>query len=400
MDLHSGFPFWLIKNGLPFTYPKLLKNIKTHVVILGGGITGAIQAYFLAKSGIDFVVVEKRSIGLGSTCASTSLLQYQIDTSLSELTELVGKDHAVRSYQLCADSIFTLEKISNDIGYENFERKPTLFYASYKKDIPFILKEHELHKKHGFEVELWDEKKIKKNFGFSSPAAMYSHHSATIDAYKFCHEAMQFVIKKGYQVFDRTEITKITHAKNGVNLKTEDGFTLEADWLIYANGYEVVNYLDKKVVDLNTTWAVISEQIQQKGKFWKDNALIWETKEPYLYMRSTNDNRIIVGGRDEEMNNAGKRDDMLKKKAEQLQQDFVKLFPEIPFKTEFEWAGTFGSTKDGLPYIGEFKPKPRGLFALGFGGNGITFSAIAAQIITDKILGKENPDEEIFSFER
>ena len=74
MDLHSGNPFRLINNGLPFHYPKLKKNKKVKVAILGGGITGAIQSYFLTQAGINHIVLEKRSVGLGSTCASTALL--------------------------------------------------------------------------------------------------------------------------------------------------------------------------------------------------------------------------------------------------------------------------------------------------------------------------------------
>ena len=79
---------------------------------------------------------------------------------------------------------------------------------------------------------------------------------------------------------------------------------------------------------------------------------------------------------------------------------FAKLFPQYEFVPEFSWSGTFGSTKDGLPYIGKYKNKPQGLFALGFGGNGITFSTIAAEMLRDEILEKDNQDIKIFAFDR
>lgn len=400
MDLHSGHPFWLIKNGLPHIYPQLKKNLKTKVAIMGGGITGAIQAFYLAEAGLDCVVVEKRSIGLGSTCASTALLQYQIDTPLQELIEFVGKPHAVRAYELCAQSIDITEKMCKKVKHENFERKETVFYASYKKDIPLVEKEFELHKEAGFKVEMLTNKELKKGYGLDFPCGMRSQHSAQIDAYALCHQLLQYSMKKGTQVYDRTEISQISHGKNGVKLKTDDGFVIEADWLIYAVGYEVVNFLEKDIVTLNTTWAIVSEQFDDVKSFWKNNALLWETKSPYLYMRTTADNRIMLGGRDEEMNNPAKRADKMKDKSKKLADDFAKLFPQHAFRPEFEWAGTFGSTKDGLPYIGPYKPKPKGLFALGFGGNGITFSVIAAEILRDIIQGKENPDAEIFRFDR
>jgi glycine/D-amino acid oxidase-like deaminating enzyme len=68
--------------------------------------------------------------------------------------------------------------------------------------------------------------------------------------------------------------------------------------------------------------------------------------------------------------------------------------------SEFAWAGTFANTKDGLPYIGIHKKFPRVFFALGFGGNGITFSQVAANIVRDMIMGKKNPDQHIFTFDR
>jgi glycine/D-amino acid oxidase-like deaminating enzyme len=76
------------------------------------------------------------------------------------------------------------------------------------------------------------------------------------------------------------------------------------------------------------------------------------------------------------------------------------MFPSIPFKTGFSWAGIFGSTKDGLPFIGTYKNLPNSFFALGFSANGITFSQVAAEIIASLINGKKNKDVDIFSFER
>jgi glycine/D-amino acid oxidase-like deaminating enzyme len=83
-----------------------------------------------------------------------------------------------------------------------------------------------------------------------------------------------------------------------------------------------------------------------------------------------------------------------------LERSFSKLFPSIPFKTDFKWAGSFASTKDGLPFIGSIRQRPHCFFALGFGGNGITFSMIAAEIIRDLLTGKNNPHAKIFSFAR
>ena len=84
----------------------------------------------------------------------------------------------------------------------------------------------------------------------------------------------------------------------------------------------------------------------------------------------------------------------------QLKKAFEKKFPDLDFRTDFCWGGTFAETKDGLPYIGKITEHPNTYFALGFGGNGIVFSQLAAEIIRDSLHGKKNKGEDIFKFDR
>ena len=399
MDLTSGYPLWLVKSGIPYTYPKLERNLKTDVLILGGGISGALTAHYLIKNNIECVVADCRTIGLGSTCASTSLLQYQVDVPLNELVSKVGKKNAVRSYHLSARSVDELESICRKISFTAFERKKTLFYASHLKDAELIKKEYQLQKEAGFRVQYWDEELIQKRFGIDSAAALYSDHSAQTDAYLLTHSLFQYNLPKGLKVYDRTCIKSIVHTKKGVRVRTENGHIIQARKLVYATGYESVKYIHKKIVDLHSTYAIASEQLPT-NKLWYNNCLLWETKQPYLYMRTTRDSRLLVGGRDESFYNPRKRDQLIKTKSRLLRKDFGKLFPHIVWKPEFSWTGTFGSTKDGLPYIGYYQNLPNALFALGFGGNGITFSWIAARIIADLLKGRTNRDSNLFSFNR
>jgi glycine/D-amino acid oxidase-like deaminating enzyme len=119
-----------------------------------------------------------------------------------------------------------------------------------------------------------------------------------------------------------------------------------------------------------------------------------------MYFRITDDNRILIGGKDDKFYNPDKRDSSVKAKAKQLADGFRKRFPDIPIRTDFRWAGTFAGTSDGLPYIGRIKERPNTFFALGYGGNGITFSLVAAKFIRDMIQGKKNKDLDLFSFYR
>ena len=117
-------------------------------------------------------------------------------------------------------------------------------------------------------------------------------------------------------------------------------------------------------------------------------------------MRTTEDNRMIVGGEDIPYQSEITRDRLLRKKMGRLEKAFAKLYPDIPFITDMAWCGTFSSTEDGLPYIGAWPGKNKMLFALGYGGNGITFSMIAAQVISNIISGKKDERQELFGFER
>ncbi|RDI07000.1 NAD(P)/FAD-dependent oxidoreductase [Flavobacterium sp. AG291] len=397
MTLKAGYPFWLIKDGLPFTFPKLDHDIETEVVIIGAGISGALVRYHLINAGINCVTVDARTIGLGSTSASTSLLQYEIDVPLYRLTEMIGKEKAERAYKLCGEAIDKLGKITKNRGVKYFEKKKSLYYATFKKDVSWLKKEYETRKDAGFKVRYLEADELEKEFGFKGYGAILSDQAAQTNAYMLTHCLLQH--KYDNDIYDRTEITDIKHSKQGVVLKTESGYTLKAKKLVYATGYEVVDFIDKKIVDLLSTYAVVSEQYNERD-FWKDDVLIWNTANPYLYLRTTPDNRVLVGGRDENFSNPAKRDKLINKKTKQLAADVNKLFPHLKFKPEFSWAGTFGTTKDGLPYIGPYDKLPNSYFALGFGGNGITFSLIAAEIITDLILGKPNKDLELFNFDR
>lgn len=399
MDLKSGFPFSLIKYGLPFEYPKLQASISADVVIVGGGISGALAAHELTMAGFDCVVVDGRTIGLGSTCASTSILQYEIDVPLFELVNKVGTRHAVRAYQLCLDAILKLGALAKTISFSGFDFRKSLYFAKHAKDIVFLKEEFAARKRFGFPVEFLQSQDIEKDFHFKSPAAILSHAGGSADAYCFSNYLHQYSIKKGLRVFDRTFISKITPEKRHVILKTDDGLIMRARYVVNATGYEVTSFIKKRIVKLLATYATVSEPMSTLNS-WRDDCVLWNTDNPYLYMRSTKDNRIIVGGRDEEFYNPTKRDKLIKGKAKQLEKDFERLFPNINFKREFSWSGTFGSTIDGLPFIGTYNGNPRTYYALGFGGNGITFSIIAAEIIRDILLGKRNDDAKIFSFNR
>ncbi|SMO83393.1 Glycine/D-amino acid oxidase [Chryseobacterium rhizoplanae] len=401
MDLKSNEPFWLLKNGLLASYPSLQSNEKCDVLIVGGGITGSLIAHQMIEDGYTTILIDKRELCNGSTSATTSMLQYEIDVPLYELIEKIGKKGAVLSYKACSDAIDTLEKLSKMIkSNAGFKRKKSLYFASKKKDTEWLKKEYQARKENGFEVQWLGEEQILKKFEFENTyGGILSRQGASIDAFQFAHELFMYNVKKGLKIFDKTEMVKVEEYK-GFNLVTVDsGYQIKAKKIIYCIGYESKNLLKENFVNLKSTYAVVSEIDKDKFKNIS-NTLVWNTDDPYLYMRTTDDERMLIGGGDEDFYDAEKRDALLNKKEKEILKNLKKIKPDYHFYPDFVWAGTFGETKDGLPYIGEHKKLRNSYFVLGFGGNGITFSVTGMEMASLFMKNKKHPLSRYFKFGR
>ena len=388
MDIRSNEPYWLIKNSLGNSYPSLSDHINSPVVIIGAGITGALIAYKLIKEGFKVVMVERRDVFNGSSAASTAMLQYEIDEPLHLLIDKVGLTNAVSSYKNCEQAIFDLEKIVKEVKSDcEFQRKYSVYFTSSKKDISFIEAEFEARKEHGFEVELLGKEALQKLGIKKGLAGIKSKSGAVMDPYELSKDLLHYCTENGLTIYDRTEIVKFNYHASGIELVTNSDCVINTDHVIHCTGYESTKTLDKDVVKLKSTYALASEAFVKMPAAFK-NHIFWNTEEPYLYFRGTKDNRIIMGGGDENFKNARRRDSLLPKKEKSLVKAFQKTFPDIDFILDYSWAGTFGETKDGLPYIGKPDPEKNESYVLGFGGNGITFSVMAMDCILP-ILNKE-----------
>lgn len=401
MDLKSNEPFWMVKNGLINTYPSLDEDKTCEVLVVGGGITGSLIAHQLIKEGYSTILIDQREIANGSSSATTSMLQYEIDTPLYQLIDMIGKKGAEMCYHACSDSIDILSDLTKEIKSKaGFKKKKSLYFASFKKDVDGLKKECIAREDAGFAVQWLEKEEIKEKYKIPTTyGGILSEQGASVDAFRLVHELLAFNMKKGLQVYDKTKMTsaKLSKGKNKITL--DSGATITADKIVYCVGYESTNMIKEKFVDLLSTYAIISEVNEDLTNAYKD-VLIWNTSDPYLYMRTTDDHRMLIGGEDEEFSNPRKRDEMLHKKATKLTQAFHKNFPDFKFKEDFAWAGTFGATKDGLPYIGVHKDFKNAYFVLGFGGNGITFSVTGMQMVADWLHQKKNPLSKYFAFGR
>lgn len=380
-------------------YPSLQDSISTPILIIGGGITGALIAYQLIQQGKKAILVDKRDVCNGSTAASTALLQYEIDVSLHELIKKRGLDCSVNSYKNCEKAIYDLKAIVDHLKSDcGFEFKKSIYFCAFKKDLKFLKTEFGIRKKYGLDVKWLEEKDLKK-IGLNALAAIESKSGAVVDPYQLAQDILHYCQKKGMQIFDRTDIVSIKKKAKKMLAITNTNCTITAEHIIHCTGYESVEMLSNEVVDLKSTYVTISESYTKLPPAFK-NAIYWNTADPYHYFRSTPDGRIIAGGGDEEFKDAERRDKLLNLKERYLLKQFKKYFPDIPFIPDYNWAGTFGETNDGLPYFGKLNKKKNEHFVLGFGGNGITFSVLGMNSIISSLDNLPHPDLEYYRFGR
>ena len=400
MQLTSGHPYWTAKNGFIHTYEPLRDDVDCDVAVLGGGITGALIAKALVERGYQTVVVDRRNLGWGSTSASTALLQYEIDTHLTDLTEMLGRIEAETAYRSCCDAINRIRDLCADLNAGEYAPRKSLYFASRPRDVARLQAEFAARNACGLEVEWLTQPELTLQFDAPAYGGILSHQAAVIDPYQLAHAIWRRLSEAGTRIFARTTVTDLISDASGVTLSTDRGGRIQCRWAIIAAGYESLSFLAQKpAVTLHNTFAFATEPI---GEFagWPADWLLWESARPYIYARSTADRRAIFGGEDIPFKSPAIRERFLPRKISRLQKRWGTMFPRIPLEVSATWGGTFAETADGLPYIGVTPQSPRTFFALCYGGNGITYSAIAAEMAVAALTGERHRCDCIYGLDR
>jgi len=400
MDLHDGSPYWSTRDGLPASYPPLDRDRSCDVAVVGAGITGTLIALELHARGFDVVVLDRRDAAMGSTAASTSMLQYEIDELMIDLADAYSEDVARTCYTESARGIDLVARTTERLGVScGFRRSPSVFIAVKRRDVPVVRAEMDARAAAGFDVRWLEPEELRERWGLDGIGAVESTCGASVDPYALAHAGLSALKTGGASIFDRTEVTSFELSPRRVRLVTDRGSTVSAKWCVVATGYEVAD-LVKLPISLLSTFAFVSEPVADLARRYPDGLLFWEYADPYLYGRTTDDGRILVGGRDEQYRDARRRGRALPAKARALARDAAQRLPAVELEVGFSWCGTFAETPDGLPYIGVHPSLPRCRFALGFGGNGITYSALAADYIASELTGNPVSAAEMFRLDR
>lgn len=398
-DLRTGRPLWSARRLAKLEQSLPIRAQKCDVLVIGAGISGALIAQTLSEAGMSVVVVDRRGPAAGSTAASTALIQYELDLPLHQLAEGIGSERATRIWRRTRLAVDALRDRVRRLGIAaDHASRDTLYLAGNLLDRDGLEREAEARRRCGFEVELLGPAAVKARFGLAPRHAILGFGNYAADPRRLTAGLLKAAIASGARLFAPAEVVAIEPSAGGVTAQLRDGPELRAAAAVFATGYELVKGVPRMGHALTSTWTIATAP--QPSRIWPGAAMIWEASDPYLYIRTTPQGHVICGGEDSDEADAEVRDALIPAKTRTLARKLARLIPGIDPTPAYAWGGTFGTSPLGTPTIGRVPGMPHCYVALGYGGNGITFAMIAAQVLRGLITGDGDPDSDLFSFSR
>ncbi len=404
--LRIDVPLWLkghTRSGHA-RFPSLGRDVRVQVAIVGGGITGAAVACRFAEAGLSVALVDGRRIARGSTAASTALLMQEPDEDLDALVGRYGRARAHRIWQLSRaatrDMVATLDRF--DINC-NLERRDSVYYAMTAADAKRLRTEHRLRAAAGARARWLEGARLRRTIGFDAAGAIRTRGNAQVDPFKACVGLLRAAAGQGALLFERSPVHRIAPSSAGVVVTTPRG-SIHADRVVIATGYATPYFKPLHArFRMFTTYVVATRPLTpaERRQVGLDAVMLCDTGRPYYYARWTPDRRLLLGGADRPLGPERLRAQALRKGTSNVRAFFQERYPSLAdVPLEYGWEGLFGTTPDGLPYIGPHRRYPRHLFALGYGGNGMTFGFLAARLLLERYRGELTPDHALFAFSR
>ncbi len=398
-DLRGGVTPW---SRPVSTIPRktVESDFSCDALIVGGGITGAMMAAKLAADGHDVCLVDRERPGLGSTAASTAMLLWEIDKSLTDLTDIYGFEKAADIYRRSFRATQKLCQTLNVLpGGCNFAPRHSLYLAAEDIGHQQLRTEFDLRERADVPGHYLDHRGLLQQFGMTREAALVSPGSAEADPRLMVHSFLRLAGARGIQIFDAEAKAYSGGTKTGA-VELDGGHAIEARHIVLATGYALPEIVTSDLHQVTSSWA-IAMQPQDAEALWPNRALIWEASKNYVYARTTWDNRIVIGGGDDnQVSSQDHRDRLMPDKTAILRQKLEALWPQAAGDVQCAWSGAFGITRDGLPLIGKVPGYPSFYAAYGYGGNGITFSYLAAEIVSAMIRNERRGWFDYFAIDR
>ncbi|MDX3978871.1 FAD-binding oxidoreductase [Shinella sp.] len=396
-DLHESRPVWAGSPRITLRTRQKPARDSYDVIIVGAGISGALMAHALADGRRSVLVVDRRRPVHGSTLASTAMIQHEIDIPLHVLIGMIGEEKARRAWQRSGRAVEQLTRIVADLALScGFERKKTLFLAGDEYGSRALRTEVDARHAAGIEADYLDTAALRDGFSIDRTGAIFSDISASANPAQMAAGILRAAVSRGVEVVSPLEITDVRSTTQDVFLATADGKIISAGHAVFCSGYEFLEAVAHKDHAIISTWAIATPPATDLPGWLKD-CIVWEGADPYLYLRRSRDGRLIAGGEDEEDEEAFASPQKLKNKAKTIRKKAETLLGFSLPEPEYSWAAPFGTTRTGLPLIGRVPGMDNVFAVMGFGGNGITFSQIAAEIVSSQIAGHGDADADLFA---
>lgn len=387
MKLVNGNLYFKKISGNNDKYTYLNEDISCDIAIIGGGVSGAITAYYMAEEGYDVVLVDKNIIGFGSTSSNIGIVDLQFASEYSKLSKIIGDKKTKKCYNLMMDSMKELEKIVLKLGDKSkvgFKRLNSIYYTDKYMNKNHIVKEYNSNINLGAKVKFVSENNlINLRYGVE-----LKNMSATMNIYELTKEIVRYIsTKENVRIYEHTEIEKVQSNEDYVEIVTSNKFKITANKGIITEGAEVIKNFPDMPIELYRTYNIVTEQIEEL-KNYDTNFTARNVDMPFNYFRFTDDNRIIFGGQIIKVTDKENDEEISKQlsntKYRKLFKELQETFCEIKDITvKYCFNGVFAETKDSLPIIDEVPNMPNVYCNLSYGINGVLFAVIGAKMLKE-----------------
>ena len=392
----QSISLWMATTAEP-NQSTLVEDIHADVCIVGAGIAGITTAYLLAKQGKSVVVLDDGVIGGGQTQRTTAHLSNALDDRYVEIEQLHGAGGA----KLAADShTAAIDRIESIVGDEqiacDFTRLDGYLFIS-PGESPELL-DRELAAAHRAGLNGVARLARVPLPSFDSGPCLRFPRQAQFHPLKYLAALAQAIERSGGRIFTGTHAETIEGGKPA-RIKTSNGHVVTAEAVVMATNSPVNDLLAIHTKQAAYMSYVIGA-IVPRGSV--ATALYWDTMDPYHYVRiqplspvaSSSEQSeaegldvLIVGGEDHKTGQAATHSDPYAR----LEAWARQRFPMIR-EVRYRWSGQVMETIDGLAFIGRNPlDRPNVFIATGDSGMGMTHGTIAGVLLTDLILGRENP---------
>ncbi len=382
---------WLRKNKVRNVYPYLSSNIECDVIVVGGGICGAITAYFLAKDGFKVCVIEKNIIGYNTTGVSSACITDFIDELYTKSCINKEKNIERKLLDLKKKANSLLDEIIVDIGKNEYLKKTDYTILNTKMFQKSMLKN---------EINMRNSVGEKVDFNDSNSGINIKQGARLIDSYDFTSRIFEYISSyPNVHIFENTELMEVKTFYDYVEVKTQNDFSIKANSLILTTSIDSLQVSNIPNVEMYKRFSVaLKTDIKKK-------MCIKVLNDIPVYIRSDDYGNVIVSGIDTrytfKMDNPKYIDTLEKENQKRLKSVLYKMFPKVEITDEIvSYSGNIYTSKDNLPVICEIESIPNVYLNIGMGSSSISQMLIGADILKEAIKGYYKKEMNLFKINR